>query len=367
MTPRELKQWVSHYRELYLFGAGAYGTALRNYLQKIEVSINSFVVSEPKLDCSNTGEPIISIETFRTHYISREVPVGLILTVDEKFYNEIVNKISFALSDVLFLDENFKHACYAKFAAGQEEGNPYDLDFYKANLVSQTKSARGLVEAILSFVKPTSVIDVGCGIGLIAKMFQDLAGCDVLGVDGDYIDLTRLQLDRARFFAHDLTVPFRLERRFDLCLSLEVAEHLDECHASQFVETLCNLSDIIVFSAAVPGQGGVHHVNEQPQSYWEQKFRAEGYKGIDCIRPAIWDDEEIAFWYKQNTILYIKDNNASVIIHPQLRPVFDIFHPDLFRICHKFGEGAFPSSHPNYWDTDAGVLLSGANDCRRVP
>jgi hypothetical protein len=34
----------------------------------------------------------------------------------------------------------------------------------------------------------------------------------------------------------------------------------------------------VIATHAFPGQGGHHHVNEQPYSYWVQKFAEYGFK-----------------------------------------------------------------------------------------
>jgi len=86
---------------------------------------------------------------------------------------------------------------------------------------------------------------------------------DILGVDGEWVPAKLLQIPRACFLAHDLMKPIEINRRFDLAVSLEVAEHLDRDSARRFIQTLVKLSSVVLFSAAIPYQGGTHHVNEQ--------------------------------------------------------------------------------------------------------
>jgi len=72
------------------------------------------------------------------------------------------------------------------------------------------------------------------------------------------------------------------------------------------VENLVNLSDIILFSAAIPNQGGDRHVNEQWPSYWVKKFKERGYVAIDPIRGAMEKIQAVQPFYIQNLLIYVK-------------------------------------------------------------
>ena len=103
----------------------------------------------------------------------------------------------------------------------------------------------------------------------------------------------------------------KLNDAFDLAISMEVAEHLPERCAEPFVESLTRLADVVLFSAAVPFQGGIGHVNEQWGSYWVALFRNRGYTAVDIIRKRIWNDDQIPYWYRQNTLLFVKDGKLD--------------------------------------------------------
>ncbi|MDR1320086.1 MAG: class I SAM-dependent methyltransferase [Gracilibacteraceae bacterium] len=325
-----LAKWLQKYQNIWLFGTGAYGQALRECLCERNVGVRGFIVSSPEFDHMQAGEPIISIDEFKNTFFLQNT--GVVLAVDCKYYNDIIPKLSFALDNLYFLDEEFKQACWDWYYEKYGPNNPYDSEFYEKNLKTQAASANGLLQVITTFINPRSVIDVGCGIGLIVRKFKEYGAKEVFGLDGAYVDRTRLRLEDECFIPHDLTKPYKSERRYDLALSLEVAEHLGENHARQFVATLCGLSDTIVFSAAVPGQGGDQHINEKPQSYWANLFADNGYKAVDCIRPLIWDNPEVSDYYKQNIILYIKRSakGCGAIDEYVQKPILDIIHPDLF-------------------------------------
>jgi len=70
--------------------------------------------------------------------------------------------------------------------------------------------------------------------------------------------------------------------RYDMSISIEVAEHLGPDLAQSLVEQIGSSSDIVIFSAAQPGQGGQGHLNERPKEYWEELFLM---KGFSLLRP----------------------------------------------------------------------------------
>jgi len=196
---------------------------------------------------------------------------------------------------------------------------PYDAQFYARIGDGSRRSAAILLRIVFDLVRPHSVVDVGCGVGSWAAVALDLGGAEVLGIDGDYVDRGQLQIPHACFMPCDLRNPLRLERGFDLAISLEVAEHLPAECAETFVESLVRLAPVVLFSAAVPGQGGDHHVNEQWPAYWAELFARYDFEAVDCVRPRVWNDEQIGFWYRQNTILYARRDYLTR--HPELRSI----------------------------------------------
>jgi len=173
----------------------------------------------------------------------------------------------------------------------------------------------------MRLVNPESVLDVGCGIGTWLKIFEEHDVNDYAGIDGGYVDLSKLIVSEGRFIQQDLRTEWSLHRKFDLVVSLEVAEHLPENCAGQFVKTLINHGDIILFSAAIPGQGGQNHLNEQWPEYWMEKFLRHGFYFHDTIRPLIWNNDKVEYWYKQNIFLISREPSENKIerhVHPDL-------------------------------------------------
>ena len=211
---------------------------------------------------------------------------------------------------------------------------PYDRKFYEGQSNTSLESARRVVPAVVEWLGLKSVCDVGCGIGTWLHAFEERGVTDVRGFDGDYVDRTMLMIDPAKFSPHDLKTALTVDRTFDLAMSLEVAEHLPESSAATFVESLVALAPAVLFSAAIPMQGGEDHINERWQSYWARLFAAHGYTIVDCVRPRFWHDDGVEFWYRQNSILYVKEteldrypNLPKTLVGEPAYP-FDIVHPD---------------------------------------
>ncbi|MCY2924871.1 MAG: methyltransferase domain-containing protein, partial [Planctomycetota bacterium] len=177
-----------------------------------------------------------------------------------------------------------------------------------------------------------SVVDIGCGVGTWLRAFSECGVGDFLGIDGPHVDQKLLQIDPARFRPVDLTGPLGLQRRFDMAVSLEVVENLPPQYADAMVTSLASLADVVVLSAAVPGQGGHSHVNEQWPDYWSTMFRRLGFSAIDCIRPRFWTDPDVEFWYAQNTILYA--NTAGLSAYPRLQSALDRYGTDTLPLVH---------------------------------
>ena len=205
----------------------------------------------------------------------------------------------------------------------------YSTRYYEGLKEDSLGSARAVVPIVLGLFAPKTVVDVGCGSGTWAKVYAE-NGCEILGIDGEIVQADQLLIPPSQFIRKDLSQPLALDRRFDLVNCLEVAEHLDGSHADTFVRDLCQLGDVLFFSAAVPGQGGTHHVNEQWPSYWLPKFEAQGFQAIDCIRHQIWGNSSVAWWYVQNAFAFVKKTRLQDFPKAQqaARPwPTDLVHP----------------------------------------
>lgn len=213
----------------------------------------------------------------------------------------------------------------------------YQKQFYVAETRPSGESARRVVPALAEVFRPTSVVDVGCGAGLWLAAFREEGVTDVLGLDTGDVPSELLAIPPGQFRLVDLEQPIVVDRRFDLVLCLEVAEHLSESVARQLVSSLVSLGDVVVFSAAVPGQGGEHHVNEQWQSYWAGIFAEHDYVPVDIMRSRFWDDRSVEAYYLQNCLVYVPASAPAIpgTIALNQASVLDVVHPRLF-----LGKGA---------------------------
>ena len=182
----------------------------------------------------------------------------------------------------------------------------YERSFYQTMADGATGSSAVVVPLILEYVTPTSIVDVGCGPGGWLAEFRRHGIEDVLGIDGPWVDPAMLEIPKERFRVADVGQPIQESRRFDLVVSLETGEHLPPESAATFVKSLVGLGSLIVFSAAIPFQGGNNHFNEQWPDYWASLFDAHGYTFVDCVRPRIWNNPNVEWWYAQNTFFVVE-------------------------------------------------------------
>ena len=220
----------------------------------------------------------------------------------------------------------------------------YAEDHSIASTNESLMSAREIVPFIMKSIAIDRVVDVGCGLGAWLSVFQEYGVGQVLGIDGDYVDLDRLKISPADFQPHDLTQPLNLDRSFDLAMSVEVAEHLDGEYAENFVDTLVALAPVVLFSAAIPDQPGEHHVNCQWPAYWAELFYQRGYVVFDHLRLKFWQNDKVSWWYAQNILLFVKQ--SLLPNYPQLTanfaystlPPAALVHPSLYLMQQKHHE-----------------------------
>jgi hypothetical protein len=194
-------------------------------------------------------------------------------------------------------------------------------------------AARIIAPLISTFIAPTCVVDFRCGLGTWLRAFKEIGSAEILGLDGKWCNKNLLlkNITEQEFKTVDLEEPIVLEKTYDLVISLEVAEHLSEKKADLFVQSLVNAGKVILFSAAIPKQGGINHINEQWNAYWKAKFAQHQYCFHDIIRPQIWNNPDIEWWYKQNMFVVAhKDISFPQELEDLSFKNFDLVHPELF-------------------------------------
>ena len=196
-------------------------------------------------------------------------------------------------------------------------------------------SAVRVLDIVATYLQPASVLDVGCGIGTWLSVLGDRGVADLAGIEGAWLDRKDVVCDPTLLQVVDLESGFDLGRRFDLVISLEVAEHLSADAAEPFVQSLVRHAPVVLFSAAIPFQGGHHHVNEQFLSYWELLFGKHDFLLIDVIRGQIWHDQTVLWWLRQNIVLFahkelIANCEPLRAAAFQTKSPHSIVHPDVY-------------------------------------
>lgn len=195
------------------------------------------------------------------------------------------------------------------------------MSSYPSDLYAQTRdlvrsSAQAIATDLIDLFHPSTVLDVGCGEGQWLTEFHH-HGCQVTGIDGPHV-----QPPDGEFVAQDLEDPMP-PGQYDLAVTLEVAEHLSPARAPSFVAELCNLAPTVVFSAAIPGQGGAGHLNEQWPGYWADLFAEHDYHGTGALRARYWTNPAIQPWYRQNLLVFgnlgpLDPDGCPALVHPEI-------------------------------------------------
>lgn len=220
----------------------------------------------------------------------------------------------------------------------------YDEIFYAGQASASFISAQIYAHHLHKLLKPRTIVDFGCGRGSWLRAFSAMGVNRLVGYDGPWNSQDKMEDQAIFFISADLNRPIECKEYFDLAISLEVAEHLLPENADTFIQSLTKASDLVLFGAAPPGQGGTDHINEQPPSYWAKKFLAHGYHPFDIFRPSLWGNRDVCFWYRQNTFLYARGNSTafSILQSHHLAPVIsldfmDCIHPELYELTTRRG------------------------------
>jgi SAM-dependent methyltransferase len=217
----------------------------------------------------------------------------------------------------------------------------YGAEFFSSIQADAARSASVIAPLLAQLFKPSSVVDIGCGTGDLCLAFAGLGVKRVLGIDGPWAETARLALGDS-FRQIDLSQPFDLPESFDLAISLEVAEHLPAAAANGFVSSLARCASVVAFSAAIPHQGGTNHVNERWPEYWAGLFSRQGFSCYDWLRPRLWNDRAVCWWYAQNMLLFVRQDCDAALdvlrgehVHPTDHPLA-LVHPQNFEQKLRF-------------------------------
>lgn len=209
----------------------------------------------------------------------------------------------------------------------------YDSEFYNNINEGSLKAARIIVPLIIDLFSPKSVVDFGCGTGSWLSVFKNNNIPNIIGLDFGSLTHDQFETPKNSFMKVDLSEYIDLNQRYDIALCLEVAEHLPENKSRNLIGNLIRHSDIIIFSAAIPGQHGRNHLNCQYPSYWKNIFSQHMYLCFDPFRKLIWNDSSIPFWYRQNILVYVsrKVIGEYSILDNYICSDNDLVHPAMLK------------------------------------
>ena len=190
-----------------------------------------------------------------------------------------------------------------------------------------------LLPVIFDGLSVSSILDVGAGTGVWINAARQIQIIDCVGIDGIVLTGHDLKCERGLISEINLANSFDLGRTFDVAICLEVAEHLPATSALGLIESIVKHTDLVFFSAAIPGQSGQHHINCQWPKYWQNLFNECGFECVDDIRSRIWT-MDVDPWYKQNIFRAFKSENAGS--ESRIR---SLVHPEMLKHIRILNEG----------------------------
>lgn len=212
---------------------------------------------------------------------------------------------------------------------------PYDDRFYGSHATRSLASADTILPIVLDAfsIRFPSIIDVGCGRGSWLQAATTLGATRQVGLDGEWntswfrdvpqVDFRPVNLGDVA----DVSRSLAGDEHFDLAICVEVVEHVSPAAGAEIIRGLARTADVVLFSAAIPGQGGTNHINEQWPSHWAAHFASHGLAAYDVVRPRIWADSQVEVWYRQNIVVYARRERAHGMVESSL-PALDLVHPE---------------------------------------
>jgi 2-polyprenyl-3-methyl-5-hydroxy-6-metoxy-1,4-benzoquinol methylase len=197
--------------------------------------------------------------------------------------------------------------------------NKYSQEFYNSVSSRAVQSARITAGAIAGAIEPVSVVDIGSGQGVWLHTISEFVptvkravALDIQSHKSPFFDaLLKSSID-FKFveanFENSSTLP---DEQFDMAICLEVLEHLTPDTAVEVARDIGKKCSCLIFSAAILGQGGTGHINEQKFSYWMQLMRDQGFIALDIFRPALRKADDVPSYYKQNMMFFWHPQNSK--------------------------------------------------------
>jgi SAM-dependent methyltransferase len=223
------------------------------------------------------------------------------------------------------------------------DSSDYTKAFYANRKQLSYQSASVVLGDLFQFLPHKSIVDVGCGTGTWLKAALERGAYEVVGVDGDSVPLDLLDVEKTCITLSDLNNKISIEKKFDMAICLEVAEHLLPSRGPELVRDLTKLSDVVLFGAAIPYQIGTGHINCRWQSFWSGLFEGEDFVRTSYIQQKHWLDRRINVVYRQNACIYINKKSVGSFLDGVLGGFFkensliNVVHPELYQLYLERG------------------------------
>jgi hypothetical protein len=202
--------------------------------------------------------------------------------------------------------------------------NPLVMRYFHSVALREAPAVINSFQALFPFARRYA--DVGSGTGAYAAE-AIRRGLPTLALEHNWFGrvMARRQGVESRHFDLNRTGQWQ-PPKVDLAYCIEVAEHLSPELGKRLVEYLCNISDLVVFTAAPPGQAGTGHIHLQPKSYWIEVFNACGFAYDDARTAHLVElfvrNGTRAHWLKNNVMVLARATaeRDSRAISPSAQP-----------------------------------------------
>jgi hypothetical protein len=187
----------------------------------------------------------------------------------------------------------------------------YSESFYSSVGSRASIAASIVMGSVKQWYSPSSIVDYGAGPGVwsieAAKVFPNAS---VLALDYEAATIFSEEFESKRpknlitlelNFEEEKSIPVV---NLDMAICVEVLEHLSEEAANRVFNSICSTAGIVIFSAAVPGQGGTGHINEKPKNYWVSRFVENDFLVFDTFAQNL-QHPQVPDYYRNNCFLAI--------------------------------------------------------------
>lgn len=212
----------------------------------------------------------------------------------------------------------------------------YDYKYYRHNCGAPYEDVEvwmrqfGIIaDYIVEHFHPKTVLDAGCAMGYLVSALRD-RGVEAYGVDISQYAISKVREDIMPYcFVGSLTEPLpkELPERFDLVTNIEILEHLYEEDSANAIDTLCSVTDTILFSSTSDDVKEATHVNVQLLEYWAKRFSVRGFYRQVWMKPIDVLPNAVLFRRTQDVARVVEDyeHNARLL------------HTEIHELKKKYG------------------------------